>query len=274
MPHSGVGRDESQLDTCGQRGIEGLGPTRMITLKWEGEEKLKTGESESTGKAGALHGTEMIYLFSPTAYRQVFNSQLNYNEETISDNMKKIVYLRKQWKHSGNGKLDSLVHFNPNSSSSFHKRKPELTQYAPKWEKYTPQTPRYASLKSNQIHQGYQHHLIAFWNNLLPELGAMVLGRTSPGGSTVYPPIPTGSNPSFTDTQSKFTLGKPSPESGITLCEMRFAVRFQFMWVWQFQGIVQVSLTDQPVQYQSAVWVLVAIILLLVGVIAACIVCT
>ncbi|XP_064111644.1 cholinesterase-like isoform X2 [Macrobrachium nipponense] len=158
-----------------------------------------------TNISGALHGTEMVYLFSPTAYRQVFNAQLNYNEEIISDNIKRIVYT---FANSG---------------------KPELTQYAPKWEKYTPQTPRYASLKSNQIHQGYQHHLIAFWNNLLPELGAMAFGRTSPGGSTGYPPIPT------------VITGEPS--------------------------------TDQPVQYQSAVWVLVAIILLLVGVIIAYIVC-
>lgn len=45
-----------------------------------------------TNVSGALHGAELAYLFSPAAYRKLFNLPLTYNEEQQSDTLKQMVY--------------------------------------------------------------------------------------------------------------------------------------------------------------------------------------
>lgn len=45
-----------------------------------------------TNVSGALHGAELAYLFSPAAYRKLFNLPLTYNEEQLSQRLKNMVY--------------------------------------------------------------------------------------------------------------------------------------------------------------------------------------
>lgn len=45
-----------------------------------------------TNVSGALHGAELAYLFSPSAYRKLFNLALTYNEEQLSRRLKQMVY--------------------------------------------------------------------------------------------------------------------------------------------------------------------------------------
>ncbi|KAK7073760.1 hypothetical protein SK128_008394, partial [Halocaridina rubra] len=126
-----------------------------------------------TNITGALHGTDMIYLFAPTAYRQTFNMQLTFGEEKIRQTLQRIVYT-----YASNGN-------------------PFLGQYTPRWDRYTPEESKYASLESSSINQGYQRHLIAFWNQLLPDLAELVAKND---GRYTTTPTDTGS-PSVTDSQ-------------------------------------------------------------------------
>ena len=61
-------------------------------------------------------------------------------------------------------------------------RLPYLAQYAPRWERYTLESPTYASLESSQVNEGYQQHQVAFWNQLMPEV--YVLDKSNQGRTT------------------------------------------------------------------------------------------
>ncbi|XP_071530571.1 LOW QUALITY PROTEIN: venom carboxylesterase-6-like [Panulirus ornatus] len=123
-----------------------------------------------TNITGALHGAELAYLFAPAAYRQIFNLPLTFPEERISQSLKRMVF------------------------SFASNRIPYLGQYSPRWGRFTPESPTYASLESGQVHQAYQHHQIAFWNDLLPQLG--YLATLNPDGKPT-----TGTEEPTTDSQ-------------------------------------------------------------------------
>ncbi|XP_050705833.1 venom carboxylesterase-6-like [Eriocheir sinensis] len=163
----------------------------------------------NTNISGALHGAELAYLFSPAAYRKLFNLPLTYNEEQLSRRLKQMVY---------NFAISGL---------------PYMAQYSPRWGRFTPESPTYASLESGQVHSAYQMHQMTLWNRLLPELN--VLDQSSSGGTTL-----STANPS---------TGDPTTEQ-------------------------QIIRPGDGASYQSAVWVLVGVVLVLLGVIVAYIVCS
>ncbi|XP_063840197.1 para-nitrobenzyl esterase-like isoform X1 [Scylla paramamosain] len=171
-----------------------------------------------TNISGALHGAELAYLFSPTAYRKFFSLPLTYNEEQLSQRLKSMVY---------------------NFASS---GLPFLSQYSPRWGRFTLASPTYASLESGQIHEDYQQHKVAFWNQLLPEL--YILDQSNPGSTTTSTHRPTTVNPT-TEQQSLGGCLVPVIQPGA-----------------------------DGASYQSAVWVLVGVVLVLLGVIIAYIVCS
>ncbi|XP_063593204.1 acetylcholinesterase-like isoform X1 [Penaeus indicus] len=167
-----------------------------------------------TNLTGAQHGSEMGYLFSPAALQPIINRPLTVKEDFISQNLKRAIY------------------------SFASNKRPTLWQYSPVWEKFLPETPFYAAIASSQILRNYQHHQIAFWNDLLPNLASLTATSpaTTPTGTQVTTP----------------TTGIGRPVTGTQ--------------------IITAGPTDKS--YEPAVWALVAVILLLVAAIVCYVVCS
>ena len=140
---------------------------------------------------GAPHGSELLYLFGPTVYRQEIGVGFNRQDEAVSD------LLKRSWLEFAQGGSVSRQHF---SSSCFDWlfvtavwlkwfRDPTPSPFGFKWEPSTRDELRDYDIGEKMERIDYPRHKVAFWNDYLPSLERLARGEADALNPTLKPPF-------------------------------------------------------------------------------------